>query len=289
MTTTDLGMPGHFSYSALSGYVECGKRYQLEKIKRVPQIPSWWFVGGGAFHTVSEEYDRDPANFDEDNIDGIFQAAMDVEFNERKAKYPDVTKWRAAGRRSKANPDGEDYIRWLDLGPKFVREYISWRKLTEWKLWEVGGQLAIELPLDFEVGGWRVRGAIDRVFWGPNGKDLIVVDLKTGSRMPESDTQLGFYAAGMEVQYGVRPKDGLYYNPRLAKPSRPYELGDYTPQYIGEMGQQLKKGISGGVFLPHKTRLCDFCPVNHGCATYGGKDAHLYDDLHPNYRGDNNE
>lgn len=287
--------PAHFSYSALSSYIECNKRYELEKIKRVPQIPAWWFVGGSAFHTVSEQYDRDPAAFDKQSIDEVFQTALDVEFNDRKAKYPDVTKWRAAGHTKKL-PDGQDYFWWLGAGPKFLKDYIEWRERMAWELWQpiVGydpdtnsfepGDVAIELPLDFEVGGWRVKGAIDRVFW--DGDDLKVVDLKTGSRMPDNDTQLGFYAAGMVAQYGVRPKYGVYYNPRLSKSSRPYELSDYTPEYIGAMGQQLKKGIEGAVFLPHKTNLCDYCPVNHGCATYGGKDAHLYDELSSNYQGE---
>jgi putative RecB family exonuclease len=264
--------------------MECGKRYQLEKIQHVPQIPAWWFVGGGAVHELTEMWDRE--NFPDSGLDRLWQEVFDRAFEAQKERFPDVTKWRAAGRRSKANPDGEDYLKWLELGPKFVRDYIAWRKLTEWRLWEVGGEPAIELDLNFVVGDWKVRGAIDRVFWGPNGKDLIVVDLKTGSRMPESDTQLGFYAAGMEIQYGVRPSDGLFYNPRLGKPSRPYELSTYTPAWLDSLGGQLKTGIKGGVFLPHKTKLCDYCSVNHACASYGGDNAHLYDPMHKDYQGD---
>jgi putative RecB family exonuclease len=296
MTTTELGMPKYFSYSAISSYMQCGKAYELERIKKVPQIPAWWFVGGTAVHELTEKWDRE--NFPENLVEQYWREAFDKEFEIRKAKSPDVTKWRAAGRRSKANPDGEDYLRWMDLGPEFIRNYIAWRKQSGWALWEAvvdfdketgafQSEPAIELELDFEVGDWAVRGFIDRVFTLPSNK-LVVVDLKSGSRMPDNDLQLGTYAVGMEQQYGVRPEFGAYYNPRKNKLSRLYDLSTYTSDYLASLGTQFKAGIKDQVFLPHKTVLCDYCSVSSGCASFGGKDAHLYDSMHPLYKENQN-
>lgn len=286
MVTRDI-VPGHFSYSSLSSYLQCGQRWFLEKIAKVPEIPSWWFVGGRAVHTVTEAWEVDPgqAIFD---VDESWQMVFNAEVEAQKERFPDVSAWRTAGK-SKKNPDGEDYLTWMDLGPKFVRNYISWRTEYAWQLWdgaiadfdpETGAfepfGPAVELPLDFDIHGWRFKGAIDRVFWTADGEDLVVVDLKTGSRMPDSDLQLGTYAVGMEVQYGSRPKYGAFYNPRKNQMSKLYDLSDYTIDSLGQMGVQFKAAVQNKIFLPHKSVLCNYCSVNQGCAAYGGKDANLY-------------
>lgn len=285
-------VPGHFSYSSLNSYMGCGQRYWLEKIARVPEIPSWWLVAGSSVHKVTEEYDTrswDTPVQPEDWVDLAWQEIFNAEVESQKARFPDVSKWRTAGRKSKAKPDGEDYLAWMDLGPQFVRNYIAWRAEYQWKIWtdavtgfdpdtgafESYGP-AVELPLEFEIGGWKAKGSIDRVFEHPNGVDLIVLDLKTGSRMPDSDLQLGLYAVGMEVQYGERAKWGAFYNPRKNQLSDLYDLSNYTVDSVGQMGVQFKSAIKNKIFLPHKSVLCGYCSVSNGCAAVGGEDAHLY-------------
>lgn len=46
------------SYSAFTSWLRCGKSYQLERILGIEGLPAWYFVGGSAVHTVTEEYDR---------------------------------------------------------------------------------------------------------------------------------------------------------------------------------------------------------------------------------------
>lgn len=269
-------VPPHFSYSSLSSYMQCGQRYFLEKIAHVPEVPSWWFLGGGTVHELTEMYDLEPEKFQERGLDQLWQDVFNAKVEAQKEKFPDVSTWRAAGKK-KANPDGEDYLAWMDLGPKFLRNYIEWRAEYPWDIWTSWtGETSVELPLEFEIGGWKSKGSIDRVFWAANGEDLIVTDLKTGSRMPDTDLQLGIYAVGMEVQYGERPKWGVFYNPRQNKMSQLYDLSGYTVDSVADLGVQFKRAIQNKIFLPHKSVLCNYCPVNNGCAAYGGKDANLY-------------
>ncbi len=279
-------VPPHFSYSSMSSWMQCGQQYYLQKMAHVPELPSWWLVGGSAVHAVTEQYDLE--NFPENGIDQLWQDTFNAGVEEQKTRFPDVSKWRTAGRKSKAKPDGEDYLAWMDLGPQFVRNYIEWRKLTQFKIWdeavvgfdqdtgEVETTSGVELSLEFEIGGWMCRGSIDRVFYVPNSTDLIVVDIKTGSRMPDNDLQLGMYAVGMEVQYGERPKYGAFYNPRLNKMSDLFDMSPYTVDSLAQMGVQFKSAIKNKIFLPHKSVLCGYCSVSAGCAAVGGKDAHLY-------------
>jgi hypothetical protein len=282
-------VPPHFSYSSLNSYMQCGQRYFLEKVAHVPEIPSWWFVGGSAVHELTELYDKSPEKFQESGLDQLWSEAFNREVEVQKTRFPDVSKWRTAGKKSKAKPYGEDYLTWMDLGPRFVQNYITWRSDSPMELWdgaiagfdpETGAfepyGPAVELPLDIALGGWKFKGAVDRVFWSADGQDLVVMDLKSGSRMPDSDLQLGTYAVGMEVHYGERPKYGMYFNLRQNKFSKAYDLSNYTVDSMADMGVQFKTAIQNKIFLPHKTVLCDYCPVNQGCAAYGGKDSNLY-------------
>lgn len=50
--------PTHLSYSQLSDWLRCGKRYQLARILGLPETPAWWNVGGHAVHSATEAYDR---------------------------------------------------------------------------------------------------------------------------------------------------------------------------------------------------------------------------------------
>lgn len=52
----DRELPAHISHSQVSTYLSCAKRYYLEKVVNVPQVPAWWFVGGSAVHEVFEQY-----------------------------------------------------------------------------------------------------------------------------------------------------------------------------------------------------------------------------------------
>lgn len=52
-------LPPHLSNSQLNSLLACAHRYYLERILRVdaPQIPAWWFVGGGAVHRLAERFE----------------------------------------------------------------------------------------------------------------------------------------------------------------------------------------------------------------------------------------
>lgn len=280
-------VPPHFSYSSLSSYTQCGQRYYLEKVAKVPQIPSWWFVGGGAVHTVTEIYDTDKKIFEQSGLDQLWTEVFTAAVEEQAKKFPDLTVWRTAGKK-KALPEGEDYLAWMDLGPEFCQNYIDWRNSSGWELWtpivgydpetnsyEPYGP-AVELPIDIQISEWKMLGSVDRVFIYPGTDNLVVLDLKTGSRMPENEDQLGTYAVGIEIQYGARPNFGAYFNPRKNKLSEIYNLSTYTIDYMTGLGVQFKAAVQNKVFLPHKTNLCNYCPVNQGCEAFGGADAHLY-------------
>lgn len=46
------------SHSQLKSFLECGKRYQLEKVLRVPRRPGVYLPAGTAVHAAIERYLR---------------------------------------------------------------------------------------------------------------------------------------------------------------------------------------------------------------------------------------
>jgi putative RecB family exonuclease len=86
-----------------------------------------------------------------------------------------------------------------------VDNWIKWRAQSGWRVWTTpDGQPAIELSQEFKTPSGRdIKGYIDRIMIEAETKELVIVDLKSGARSPESDLQLGFYRYEMWNTYGV--------------------------------------------------------------------------------------
>jgi hypothetical protein len=50
--------PAYRSYSSFTGWLGCGKAWQLSRLVEVRETPAWYFAGGKAVHTATEVYDR---------------------------------------------------------------------------------------------------------------------------------------------------------------------------------------------------------------------------------------
>lgn len=210
------------------------------------------------------------------------QVAEDVE----KTGIP-LERWRAGGRASKANPNKEDASWWLAEGPKMVDAYAAWRDSVNLQLWFTpAGEPAVEIGITQDIGGVAVRAFIDRIFDdGSEDDPLVIVDLKTGSRTPDSDLQLGFYRVLIWKLFGVWANKGAYWMGRSGGLTPYVDLTKYTEDYLGEILQQFRRALDGKVFIPSKSSMCGSCGVKAACYSNDGPLAHLYDPLHPDYKG----
>jgi RecB family exonuclease len=195
--------------------------------------------------------------------------------------------WRAAGRKSKDWPDKENGDFWQAKAPELVQAYIDWRKLqTNFTIWQPEpGLPAIELGATVPIGGVMVKAYMDRIFEVPDGDttELVVLDLKTGSRKPDSDLQLGFYACVTEVAYGRRPKWGTYWHARDGNMLPLVDLSHYSLELLGSLLADYKRARDNGIYLPQPGGNCNNCGVRRACAIKNGDEAHLYDPAHPKY------
>lgn len=199
--------------------------------------------------------------------------------------------WRTSGFKPRQDQDW-----WRQNGPVMVKAYADWYDShPDVNVWTApDGRPAIELELTVMFGQNEVKMAIDQILVA--GSALIINDLKSGSRRPVDNQQLGIYACGIELAYGIRPRYGMYFMTRGIRNAQK-EVTGYTTEPIDLSGPEfsvpfftrqfdmLDIADRQGVYLPHVTELCRMCGVNQACTAFGGPVAHLFDPDHPQYQG----
>lgn len=267
------GAPEHLSYSQLNGFLHCGEQYRLEKVHHVPYRPSWATVGGKAVHAATEAWDL--MQFGQgvtlDPFEDYLEQAV-IEEAERTG-YARAD-FRASGRATKEwpNKEGEDW--WRANGPVMVDRWVAWRQNNRWEILEYEGTPAIEIEVNVLYAGTMVKAYIDRIMVLPTG-ELAVVDLKTGSRMPEGSMQLGLYAESfLRVSQWTRPQYGFFWNGRTGSTSEVFDLGVWSPEFydyaFGGVAERKKKK---DLYLPKITNMCVSCGVRDYCRYVGGERA----------------
>ena len=180
------------------------------------------------------------------------------------AKDTDLSTLRVGGRATKEYPNKEDATFWQTKGPEWVQSYIDWRKAnTNWKIWKTpDGVPAIELGIIPKFAGVPVKMVIDRVF-EVDGQ-LIVIDLKTSQRTPDSSLQLGFYRAGLKQVFGVDVNWGNYWMARMSGTGSMVDISKYSDEMITYLVENFDKARKAGVFLPN-TNNCNRCGLTEFC------------------------
>jgi len=265
-TLKELTGRNHVSYSSFDTYQQCGEKFRLTRVLQVEEGDAWWFYGGTAFHTAAEWWDLGDAHA----LPEIWKGAWD-KATENLDPKKDI---RAGGRATKAYPDKENDAWWNEHGPKMLEDYVKWRNTSGWEIYTDNGVPFVEW--EFTVSFPRegkdevaVKGFIDRVFVNPEG-ELIVCDLKTGSREPASTTQLGTYAVAMGQRGGVSPLLGCYYMSRKGEPSANRSLIHYTPEMLSYWLGSFADSVRDERFIPNVTSMCQSCMVAPSCYAVGG-------------------
>jgi putative RecB family exonuclease len=176
----------------------------------------------------------------------------------------ETASWRAGGRATKEYPDKENGDWWAIHGAGMVQNWIDWREQSHGMgLWVTPeGIPAIELVLNIELEGVPVKMALDRLMVTQSG-DLVVVDLKTGKNTPSSSFQLGMYAVGMELTFGVRPKYGTYWAARDGVTTELIDLDKWTIERAGSIVKMFDNARRSGIFVPNfdHCKMCNFTSV----------------------------
>lgn len=270
------------SVSQLKSYLHCGWQYRLTRIYKVPEAPSVWLAAGKAFHSATEDFDRaswqdtDLSQFDPADFQTAFGVWFDQYLDETRQEHPDVADvhFRTAGRKTKDKPAGEDIDWWRQEGPVMVGRYIEWRTSTvdSLRIAAVESGPGIEVEVTGSLGGVPVRGYVDRLLEDANTGDLMIADMKTGSRKVDDPTQLATYALLLERRLQRPIVWGAYYNGRTGTLDDPFDLTAYTDGALGTVYRNLDRAIDQAIYLPNISSGCKACGVRKHCVFQGGTD-----------------
>lgn len=268
---TDIELPSRLSYSSRSAYAECGERWRLERLHKVPSESWYATVAGTAVHEITELIDRQEI--------GAYKGAI-PEFKEifdreiQKAEDEGILLRVSGSKRVKlcidGGPNKRDYDWWLKYGPEMIENWSTWKAEAGWTLATLpDGTPGIEVPLYSQMAGKDFLGYIDRLYVYPNG-DLVIIDLKSGN-VPASTSQLGDYKVALQRTYGLTAEWGAYWMGTTGTLHSLTYLGEYTEELVEHQYAMTWAGIEAGVFLPNITSMCRSCGVRAYCRAKGGE------------------
>jgi RecB family exonuclease len=277
----ELRLPTHISHSARETLGRCARSYFLKYLAKAPQTPALWLAGGSAVHEVTEKFDAEsfglngnkPMDWQEQTVRRAWNMHFHAQLEELRAKDPNEYHWRSSA--------SEPVEAWNRMGPEYVQGYIDWRRRAPYEIWTTpDGLPAIELDISGKLPGCEVeiKGYLDRVFWDPVFKKLVIVDLKTSKKPPKNAEQFGTYAALLQVKYGVKADIGVPFMNRKNTLGKPYEMAEFTPEAVGAIYGEAWARIQSGEFpADGYDKACFICDVSAACAAKNGPLAHIYD------------
>ncbi|MFP5320313.1 MAG: RecB family exonuclease [Acidimicrobiia bacterium] len=255
-----LPLPSSLSPSRLASFTACGLQFRFTAIDRLPEPPTVAATRGTLVHAALEHLFTLPAP---DRVPAAAGACLDAAV-ERLRDDPD---WTDLG----LDADGEARMRAEAEG--LVERYF---RLEDPRTVHPVG---LELKLEVEVGGVRLRGIIDRLDLVDG--ELVVTDYKTGRAPGDSwartqMTGVHLYSLMCERWFGRRPV-----RVQLLHLAEPVAI-------VAEPSEQSSRGLSRRLeavwravesaceredFRPRPSGRCDWCAFQRYCPSFGGDPA----------------
>jgi putative RecB family exonuclease len=250
------------SPSRAADFKQCPLLYRFRAIDRLPEAPSTAQLRGSVVHAALEQLYGLPAGMrGPDTAASLVEPAWDRVITAE----PDLV----------ADVDPEAKTELLAEARALLAGYYRLEDPTRFDPQSCEERIEVEL-----ADGTLLRGFIDRIDVAANG-ELRVVDYKTGKAPPAARAlaefkamfQMKFYAVALLRSRGVLPTrlriiylaDGqvLDYAPDHD------ELLRFEKTLIAIWRAILAAGQTGD-FRPSPSRLCEWCPHQQHCPTFGG-------------------
>lgn len=249
--------PAHGSHSQTDQYTNCPMSYKLQRLDRVPQLQAVWFVQGTAAHAACEQWELSDRTAD---IEAEYLAAFDSELAALLAKHPDEPEWIRGGVKGLDRDIRERRAK----GAAQVASYARWAVEQEWRVWTLPDETpALEVPFSIELGGKPVKGYIDAIWEWPDGS-IEPVDLKTGTKQPETARQIGLYKVAIGQIFGEQVTQGRYLMLKDLS-HKPIDVRRYTYEYLDELYGHVHRGIAAGAFPARPSGGCFTCTSKRSC------------------------
>jgi putative RecB family exonuclease len=264
-----LPFPATLSPSKIEAFTSCALTFRFSVIDRLPEPPSPAAVRGTLVHRALELLHLDPP---ETRTPDAAQAHLRNAVDELRST-PD---WEGLGL------DADGATAFIDAADQLVRRVFEMEDPTSVR------SIGLELRLEAELDGLRIRGIIDRLELDSEG-ELVVTDYKTGRAPAERHERrrlsaLQFYAVLCEQVLGRRPAriQLLYLGDGVTITAEP------TDQAIRMLGTRVRavatavrRACATEDFRPKPGPLCDYCAFQAYCPAFGGDPSRARVELAP--------
>ena len=253
-----LTPPATLSPSKVSSFSDCALAFRYSAIDRLPEPPSPAATKGTLVHLALEHlFEREPADRTREaaRIDldrAIVEMRTDPDFTGLELDADAEQTFLADAARL-----GERYFDLED--PATVRP------------------IGLELRLEAEVGGLRLRGIIDRLELDEDG-GLVVTDYKSGRAPRETHQQsrlggVNFYSLLCEELFGVLPSrvQLLYLGDSTTISTKPTEQATRgLRSRVAALWNAVERACEREDFRPRPGPLCNYCGFHAYCPAQGG-------------------
>lgn len=255
-----LPLPSSLSPSRLASFTTCGLQFRFTAVERLPEPPTLAATRGTLVHAALEELFTRPAA---DRVPEAVATCLDAAV-ERLRPQPDwigleLDATAEARLRDEATVLLERYFRLED--PRTVLP------------------VGLELKLEVEVAGIRIRGIIDRLDLVDG--ELVVTDYKTGRAPGEGwarrqMTGVHLYSLMCERWFGRRPvRVQLLHLAEpvaiVAEPSEQSSAG--LTRRLEAVWRAVEQACEQDDFRPRPSARCDWCAFQAWCPAFGGDPA----------------
>jgi putative RecB family exonuclease len=253
--------PRSLSPSKVSSFTDCALAFRFSAIDRLPEPPTAAATRGTLVHAALERLHLlDPHDR---TLDAALACLGDAAVELRDdAEYVGLglTDDEAAAFQAEAADLVRNYFRLED--PSAVQS------------------IGLELKVEAEIDGVRLRGIIDRLELDADG-ELVVTDYKTGSAPSAQHERkrlsgVHIYSLLCEQLLGRRPRTVqlLYLKAPLAITTHPSDRSTRgTRRTLGAVWQAVERACDREDFRPQPSRLCDYCAFQTYCPSFGGDPA----------------
>jgi putative RecB family exonuclease len=253
-----LVVPTSLSPSRVDAFTNCPLQFRFASIERLPEPPSPYATKGSLVHRALELLFCLPS------AERTIEAGERC-FAEAREEYLSDPEFTGLGL------DEAAVEAFFNDAAALNRAYFEMEDPT--RVREIG----LELRLEAEIGGLRLRGIIDRLELDEAG-ELIVTDYKTG-RPPFRDREqqkLGgvhFYAFLCQEVLGRRPAKVrlMYLKTGEVIETTPSEQSvRFLTKRTQAVWQTVERACLANDFRPRQSALCSSCAFKTWCPTFGG-------------------
>jgi putative RecB family exonuclease len=256
MGTVPLEPPHTLTPSKVSSFTDCALAFKFATIDRLAEPPTIAATRGTLVHAALERlFLLTPTERTIEAALTCLDAAVDALRDD-----PELVDLGL-------DADGEAQL--LDDAEQLVRRYFQLEDPT------TVHPIGIELLLDAEVGGTRLRGIIDRLELDADG-ELVVTDYKTG-RAPNQRYEQGrlggvhVYSLLCERNFGRRPAKVrlLYLADPLEISTTPSDQSTRAVERkVGAIWTAIERACERDDFRARPSKLCAWCAFQAHCPAY---------------------